>query len=164
MVDDRADDRSEEQDSFGSQTNFGVIQERVKNIENRLCELAVSLKETNIAVHKAALAIEQVGKTKWGLLIAAATLFCLVTGGVWGVIWALVLTPINDKAIDLKSMELLLASQERLDVQHLEDELKNKAENVGIEKEMDKLDLRIQQLNKDLGYGPTVPPQRAIRR
>lgn len=149
MSDDRADAQV---NGSGGPTNFGVVQERVRNLEQRVGELVAAIEKTNEAVHEMAIAIGQAGKTKWGLLIAGATLICLVTAGVWTVVWTLLVSPINDRVIDIKAMAAGSVAQERLDVQHLEDELRTKADSAGIEKTIDRLDLSIRQVNRNLGF------------
>jgi hypothetical protein len=137
-----AEDRADAQMSGpGSQTNFGAVQERVRHFEEKLEDLVDSVKDTNLAVQRLAETVSEAGKTKWGILIAGATLFCIATGAVWTVS----ISPISERITDLRA-------QERLDMQHIEDEIKNKADSAVIDKTIDKLDLRIEQLNKNLGF------------
>jgi hypothetical protein len=136
MDDDRAHAQEDE-----SQPNFGIVQERVRNFETKLIELVDTVKDTNRSVQKLADSMLDSAKPKWAVWIAAATLFCIVTGAMWTV----AINPISEREIEE-------AAQERLDIQRLDSELRNKADSSSIEKTIDKLDLRIEQLNKNLGY------------
>ena len=166
MADDRADDRT---NGPGSQSNFGVMQERVSNIDRRLSELVDSLEKTNIAVREAAKAIEMASKPKWSIMFAAAT---LVSGALWAV-WTIAVVPISDRVKVIESAYVpekihierwgRQDNQEKEDVARLENEIKNKADSAGINRSMDTLDMEIKQLNRNLGFteeGGAIPRHR----
>ena len=151
-----ADDKADAQaNGPGSQSNFGVVQERVRNLEQRLGDLASSLKETNVAVRDAARAIEQAGKTKWPILIGVSTVICVITGAVWNI----AISPLAER---IKVIELSYVpervhhdrwEQEDRDRQRLEEEIRGKADGAVIDKTINKLELAIDQLNRDMGFG-----------
>ena len=119
-------------DGPGSPTNFGALQERVRNIDVRLAELATSLRETNMAVREATQAMAGLGKPRWSVWIGGGTLICIVTGAMWG----LAISPIIDRVKVLEAMSLTIVPREvhiekwaqiKEDMQRIENEISQRA-------------------------------------
>ena len=92
-------------DGPGSPSNFGVVQERVRNIEIRLGEISEALKETNKTIREASAAMGQFGKPQYSLWIGFLTIFLTVLGAGWFI----VIDPLHR---DISHLEITSVSRE----------------------------------------------------
>lgn len=86
-------------DGPGSLSNFGVVQERVRNIEIRLGEISEALKETNKTLREATSAMGRLGMPQYGLWIGAGAIFLTISGAVW----ATVIEPLHREIAHLET-------------------------------------------------------------
>lgn len=65
-------------------TNFGALEQKVVNLEGWISDIKHDIKDLNDGIKGLTVSILTLNRPQWVPLIAAATLFCAVTGGVWG--------------------------------------------------------------------------------
>jgi hypothetical protein len=112
-------------DGPGSPTNFGALQERVRNIDVRLGELTEAVKE-------ATMAMSLLGKPKWQVWIGLGTLVV----GASVAMWNLAITPVSDRvrALEMSAMTIVPRevhiekwAQNKEDFQRVENEILQRA-------------------------------------
>lgn len=132
----------------GSLSNFGALQERVRGIDLRLGDLAVSLKETNVALRSAIEAMSLLGKPKWQLWSGFATVIVAATVGMWN----LAIAPIGARVTSLEQSASTFVprevhiehwEQQKVELNRIENEISARATKDDLNRLIIELDRRL---------------------